>query len=65
MLAEAGDGEILTCPPAGLAGGEVVLRAVADSWICPLDHGHLRDLAAYPSVLAGLIEQCVLRVEEA
>ncbi len=65
VLAEAGDGEVLTCPPAGLGEGEVVMRALAETWICPLDHGHLRDLASYPSVLTGLLEQCVLRVEEA
>lgn len=65
VLAEAGDGEVLTCPPVGLGEGQVIMRALADSWICPLDHGHLRDLAAYPSVLTGLLEQCVLRVEEA
>ena len=41
------------------------MRALADTWICPLDNAHLRDLAAYPSVLTGLLEQCVLRVEEA
>jgi CRP-like cAMP-binding protein len=65
VLAEAGDGEVLTCPPVGLADGEVVMRALADSWVCPLDHGHLRDLAPYPSVLMGLIEQTVQRVEQA
>jgi CRP-like cAMP-binding protein len=65
VLAEAGDGEVLTCPPAGLAAGEVVMRALADSWVCPLDHGHLRDLAAHPSVLMGLLEQTVRRAEEA
>ncbi len=65
VLAEAGSGEVLTCPPEGLADGEVVMRALADTWICPLDHAHLRDLALYPSVLTGLLEQCVLRVEEA
>lgn len=65
VLAEAGDGEVLTCPPVGLAEGEVVMRALADSWVCPLDHGHLRDLTPYPSVLMGLLEQTVQRVEEA
>lgn len=65
VLAEACDGEVLTCPPAGLGEGGVIMRALADTWICPLDNKHLRDLASYPSVLMGLLEQCVLRVEEA
>jgi CRP-like cAMP-binding protein len=65
VLAEAADGEVLTCPPAGLTEGEVILRALDDSWLCPLDHAHLRDLAPYPSVLTGLLEQTVQRAEEA
>jgi CRP-like cAMP-binding protein len=65
VLAEASDGEILTCPPRGLASGEVVLHVQADAWLCPLDHEHLRDLGRYPVVLANLIEQCVRRTEEA
>lgn len=65
VLAEASDGEVLTCAPAGLDEGEVVLRAVTDVVLCPLDHEHLRDLSAYPTVLFGLIEQTTRRAEEA
>ena len=65
VLAEASAGEILTCAPTGLDGGEVVLRAVTDVVLCPLDHEHLRDLAGYPTVLTGMIEQCARRAEEA
>lgn len=65
VLAEACDGEVLTCPPAALAEGVVAMHALSDSWICPLDHAHLRDLVRYPAVLMGLLEQTVQRVEEA
>jgi CRP-like cAMP-binding protein len=65
VLAEAGPGEVLTCAPTGLDEGEVALRALTDAVFCPLDHEHLRDLAPYPTVLSGLLEQCVRRAEEA
>jgi len=65
VLAEASDGEVLTCPPVGLESGEVVLHILANAWLCPLDHEHLRDLGRYPVVLTNLIEQCVRRTEEA
>lgn len=65
VLAEAGDGEVLTCAPSGLGEGDVVLRAVTDVVLCPIDHEHLRALAAHPTVLMGLLEQCTRRAEEA
>lgn len=65
VLAEAGDGEVLTCAPSGLDEGDVVLRAVTDVVLCPIDHEHLQALGAYPTVLTGLLEQCTRRAEEA
>ncbi|MEW6582457.1 MAG: Crp/Fnr family transcriptional regulator [Actinomycetota bacterium] len=65
VLAEASDGEVLTCAPSGLDECEVELRALTDVVLCPLDHEHLRGLAPYPTVLTGLLEQCARRAEEA
>ncbi|MFN8108547.1 MAG: Crp/Fnr family transcriptional regulator [Thermoleophilia bacterium] len=65
VLAEAGEGEVLTCAPSGLEGCEVALHAVTDVVLCPLDTEHLRDLGGYPTVLTGLLEQCARRAEEA
>lgn len=65
VLAHAREGELLTCPPAGLVDGGARVRALGDSHLCPIDQEQLADLAPYPAVLVGLLAQCVQRAEEA
>ncbi|MEQ9092689.1 MAG: Crp/Fnr family transcriptional regulator, partial [Miltoncostaeaceae bacterium] len=65
VLAHAAEGDLLTCPPSGIVDGGARIRALADSHLCPIDQEQLADLAPYPTVLVGLLSQCVRRVEEA
>jgi CRP-like cAMP-binding protein len=65
-LSRAGAGEVLACLPKDLVpGAHAVLEAEDESWLCPLDMGHLVALAAHPQVLARLTLRLVGRLEEA
>jgi CRP-like cAMP-binding protein len=65
VLAEASDGEMLTCAPVSLPDARVELEAITTAWLCPIDDAHLADLAGVPGVLANFVRQCALRAEEA
>lgn len=65
VLGEAEEGEVLVCAQAlHCLASPVMLLALEDSWLCPLDHEHLHDLAAYPAVLVNLVGQCVAQAEQ-